>query len=94
MTQDTTATMLVISVLGTTRIYAVLLAGFLASKWPRREREYRAWWGIHDNFLIAALLLACDVMIDTTRRGHFLYFVFTCTQSATNSKTGYTIPGT
>ena len=39
MAQDTTTTLLIISVLGTARVYTVLLAGFLASKWPRRERE-------------------------------------------------------
>lgn len=39
MGQDATTTVLKSSVLGTVRVFIVLLAGFLASKWPRKERE-------------------------------------------------------
>lgn len=41
MAQDTATTAVLIhSVLATARIFVVLLAGFLASKWPKHEREY------------------------------------------------------
>lgn len=42
MGQDATVTVLKTSVLGTFRIFVVMLAGFLASKLPRNEREYFA----------------------------------------------------
>lgn len=39
MGQDATTSVLKSSVLGTTRVFVVLLAGFLSSKWPKKERE-------------------------------------------------------
>lgn len=40
MAQGTMKTVVVTSILGTMRVFVVLLAGFLASKWPKHERAY------------------------------------------------------
>lgn len=54
MGQDATTTVLKSSVLGTVRVFVVLLAGFLASKWPKKERESH---NPHQPLLVLLLLL-------------------------------------